>query len=325
MKFALLLIALSLPAMHALAQVVPVQFSTNQSTATNAPIFRANTNGAGASSAESLTNSTPTTNAPYKIPPNRILEFSVPLTPAARLAIANSQNPPIDFARAALAVPFGFDPEIPTPILLVSGSSDGEASSIRVLPAFTNVALRLGWVVIAVDGPHGKPPNDSPPWRWGLISSLLDHMNKNWPGSRQWPIVAAGFSGGAKWSGVVGAILAQRGYNLVGVFMGGVNQDMASKAASLYDPAVRFKRTPIYLSSGTKDKIATPQHHEEVKESLLSAGFSTVRLDTYDGGHGLSDSELQKALKWFVELYSKPPEAKPLQPNQFEPNPAIIK
>ncbi|MGN6384662.1 MAG: hypothetical protein ACTHMT_00340 [Verrucomicrobiota bacterium] len=248
------------------------------------------------------------TNVPYKIPPNRILEFGVPLTSAAKLAIASSKNPTVDFARAAIAVPSGFDPEIPTPILLVSASSDGEASSIRVMPAFTNVALRLGWIVMAVDGPYGKPPNDNPPWRWGLISSLLDHVNKTWPGSKKWPIVAAGVSGGAKWSGVIGAILAQKGYNLVGVFMGGVNQDMASKAAQLYDPAVRFKRTPIYLSSGTKDKIATPAHHEEVKESLISNGFAKVRLESFEGGHALSDEELRKALGWFLEVYSKPPE-----------------
>jgi hypothetical protein len=248
------------------------------------------------------------TNVPYKIPPNRILEFAVPLTSAAKLAIASSKNPTVDFARAAIAVPSGFDPEIPTPILLVSASSDGEASSIRVMPAFTNVALRLGWIVIAVDGPYGKPPNDNPPWRWGLISSLLDHVNNTWPGSKKWPIVAAGVSGGAKWSGVIGAILAQKGYNLVGVFMGGVNQDMASKAAQLYDPAVRFKRTPIYLSSGSKDKIATRAHHEEVKESLISSGFSKVRLESFEGGHALSDEELRKALGWFLEVYSKPPE-----------------
>lgn len=251
------------------------------------------------------------TNVPYQIPPNRILQFSLPLTSAAKVAIAAGKNPPIDFARAAIAVPSGFDPEIPTPILLVSGSSDGEASSIRVMPAFTNVALRLGWIVIAVDGPYGKPPNDDPPFRWGLISSLLDHMHKTWPGSKRWPIVAAGFSGGAKWSGVIGAILAQKGFNLVGVFMGGVNQDMASKAAQLYDPAVRFKRTPIYLSSGSKDKIATPAHHEEVKESLVSNGFSKVRLESFEGGHGLSDNELRKALGWFLEVYSKPPEESP--------------
>jgi hypothetical protein len=245
------------------------------------------------------------TNAPYKTPPNRIIEFSVPLSQTAKLSVANSRNPAVEIARAAIAVPLGFDPEVPTPILLVCGSSDGDGSSIRVMPAYTNVALRLGWIVIAADSPFGKPPNDSPPWRWAMVSSLLDHMNKTWPASRRWPIVAAGVSGGGKWAGVVGAILTQKGYNLIGLFMGGVNQDMASEAAKLYDPAIKYKQVPIYLSSGTSDKIATPQHHNDVKESLLSSGFTTVRLESFKGGHALSEPELRTALNWFMEQYVK--------------------
>jgi hypothetical protein len=263
-------------------------------------------------SSESATNSSPpSSGTPYKTPPNRIIEFSVPLSSAAKIAAANSKNGVVDYARAAIAVSSAFDPEVPTPILLVNGTSDGDGSSIRVMPAFTNVALRLGWVVIAADGPLGKPQNDNPPWRWAMISSLLDHLNKNWAGSKNWPIVSAGVSGGGKWSGVIGAILAEKGYNLIGVFMGAVNQDMASQAAKLYDPAIRFKRVPIYLSSGANDKIATPQHHNEVKESLLSSGFSTVRLESFKGGHALSESELRTALNWFMEQYVK--ESKPEQ------------
>jgi hypothetical protein len=248
------------------------------------------------------------TNAPYKMPEGRILEFPVALTPAARASVINSKNPFVEFARAAIAVPLRFDPEIPTPILLVNGTSDGDASSLRAMQSFTNVALRLGWVVIAADGPLGKPPNDNPPWRWAMISSLFEHMHKTWPGSRNWPVASAGVSGGGKWAGVTGAILAQKGYNLVGVFMGAVNEDYASESAKLYDPALKFKQAPVYLSSGTDDKLATPQHHNEVKESLLHNGFSTVRLETFKGGHNLSEIELRKALNWFIEHYAKEPE-----------------
>ncbi|HEX7863282.1 MAG TPA: hypothetical protein VF773_23340 [Verrucomicrobiae bacterium] len=244
------------------------------------------------------------TNTPYKIPENQILQFPVQVTKEARLALA-AKNQVIDYVKAAIAVPRNFDPDLPYPVLLISGSSDGDGSSIRMLPAYTNIALRLGWVVIAADGPHGKPVLDTPAWRWALASSLLDHMHKSWPKSRRWPIAAAGVSGGGKWSGVIGAILAQKQYNLIGVFMGAVNQDMASEAAKLYEPALRYKRTPIYLSSGTDDKIATPQQHNEVKDSLLNTGFQTVRIETFKGGHALSETDLRKALNWFVEEYSK--------------------
>ena len=242
---------------------------------------------------------------PYRIPEGKILEFPVKLGPAEKAAVLHGKNPNVEYARAAIAVPRGFDHEIPTPILLVSGTSDGDGSSIRLLPAYTNVAMRLGWIVIAADGPFGKPPNDNPPWRWSMISALLDHIHRNWPGSDRWPIASVGFSGGGKWAGVMGAILAQRGYNVVGVFMGAVNEDYASEAAKLYDPAVKFKGVPVYLSSGTDDKLATPQNHADVRESLLHNGFATVRLETFKGGHALSELELRKALKWFLEQYAR--------------------
>jgi hypothetical protein len=245
------------------------------------------------------------TNAPYKIPEGRIIPFTVPVSRAGQAAVVNSKNPPVQYAAAAIAVPEGFDPEIPTPILLVNATSDGAGSSIALMPLYTNTALRLGWIVIAADGPFGKPPQDNPPWRWTMISSLLDHINKTWPGSRRWPLVSAGVSGGGKWAGVMGAILSQRGYNLIGVFMGAVNQDYASESAKLYDPAVRYKQVPFYLSSGTEDKVATPEQHQQVKESLLSNGFTNVRMESFKGGHALSEAELRKALNWFIEVYGK--------------------
>jgi predicted esterase len=102
----------------------------------------------------------------------------------------------------------------------------------------------------------------------------------------------------------MGAILAKKDYNLVGVFMGAVNQDLASESAKLYEPATSYKKTPIYLSSGSEDKIATPQHHDEVKQSLMQNGFSKVRLESFQGGHALSEMELRKALGWFLEEFA---------------------
>jgi hypothetical protein len=261
------------------------------------------TNAPSTEGAASSTNTAIATNAPYKIPENQLLHFTVPLTREGKLAIA-AKNQVVDYAKVAVAVPRNFDPDLPNPILLVSGTSDGDGSSIRLMPAFTNVALRLGWMVIAADGPFGKPVVDNPAWRWALVSSLLEHIHKTLPKSRRWPIAAAGVSGGGKWSGVMGAILAKKDYNLVGVFMGAVNQDLASESAKLYEPATSYKKTPIYLSSGSEDKIATPQHHDEVKQSLMQNGFSKVRLESFQGGHALSEMELRKALGWFLEEFA---------------------
>ena len=284
-----------------------------ETVSTNTPPPAAAAPGTNSAPAGTIQTNTPlevtsTTNATYKIPELQILQFPVPLTKEAKFAIANSKNPVVEYALAAIAVPRNFDPKFPTPILLVSATSDGDASSIRAMHSFTNMALRLGWMVIAADGPYGKPPNDNPQWRWAMISALLDHMHKNWPQSRRWPIAAAGVSGGGKWSGVVGAVLAKQGYNLIGVFMAAVNQDFPSQAAKMYEPAMRYKATPLFLSSGTDDQVATPEHHNEVKESLLHNGFSTVRLETFKGGHIVSPLELRKALNWFIEIYAKPHE-----------------
>ena len=45
------------------------------------------------------------TNAAYKIPENRILHFTVPLTREGKLALA-AKNQVVDFAKVAVAVPF---------------------------------------------------------------------------------------------------------------------------------------------------------------------------------------------------------------------------
>jgi hypothetical protein len=252
--------------------------------------------------------------AGYKVPTNTVLEFQVPLSQAAQIAVVNSKNPIVYVANAAIALPAGFNTNGTFPILVVNGTSDGDGSSVRALRAYAKVALESGWVVIAGDGPYGKPTNDTPPWRYAMMSAVLEHMNKTWPASRKWPIASVGFSGGAKWAAVMGAILSQKGYNLIGVFMGGCNEDLATAAVRLYEPksgerAVfqpgRFKQTPLYLSSGTEDKIATPEQHEGVRQSMISNGFATVRLEKYEGGHLLSNDELQKALGWFMELYKE--------------------
>ncbi|MGV3773437.1 MAG: hypothetical protein ACO1QB_11085 [Verrucomicrobiales bacterium] len=255
-----------------------------------------------ASESNSLEGSSATPSVPgYRIPPNTILETILPLTPASRISVQSSKNPMVYTVREAIAVPYGFNPTNLNKILIISGTSDGEGSSIRAMRSFTNIALRLGWMVVAADGPNGKPPQDNPPWRWAMLSTVLDHIHKVWPESRKWPVACAGFSGGAKWSAITGAILSQKGYNLVGVFMGGCNQDMASEAARLYWPATKFKKVPMFLSSGSEDTVATPSHHVAVKESMLDSGFYRVRLESYKGGHDLDPQSLRTALYWFFE------------------------
>jgi hypothetical protein len=251
----------------------------------------------GSSAHGSLTNFT------YQIPTNTIIEFQVPLTPSAQIAVANSGNGILQVANAGIAVPAGFNPTNIYPLLIVNATSDSDGSSIRSMKGFTNVALKLGFVVMAADGPFGRPTNDSPAFRYAMLSSVMEHTHRSWPASKKWPVACAGFSGGAKWSGVIGASLSARGYHTMGVFMGGCNEDYASQAARNYHPAVRYKRTPMFLSSGNQDNIATPQHHEDVRRNLVMNGFNMVRLESHEGGHSLDQDHLEKALGWFLQVY----------------------
>lgn len=243
------------------------------------------------------------TNFTYQLPTNSIIEFLVPLTSASQVAVANSRNGLLQYANAGIAVPAGFNPTNIYPIVIVNATSDRDGSSVRAMRGFTNVALKLGYVVMAADGPFGKATNDTPAFRFAMLSSVLEHTHKSWPASRKWPIVCAGFSGGAKWSGVIGATLSARGYQMIGVFMGGCNEDYASQAAKNYHPATRYKRTPMFLSSGQQDNLSTPQHHEEVRRNLILNGFNMVRLESHEGGHSLDQDHLEKALNWFLQVW----------------------
>lgn len=242
----------------------------------------------------------PPPKAPHTPPGGVFLPFQAPIAPEAMLSLQASKNPQVPFAMGAMQLPLGFSPTNNYPMMIVSGSSDGDASSIDAMRYYTNMAVRLGWVVLAADGPFGKPQNDSPPWRWAMLSSALRHIHTAWPSSTNWPVACVGYGGGAKWSAIMASVLAQRKYNLVGLFMASCNEDTASEAAKIYFPATRFKATPIFLSSGTENQAATPLQMEEVRDSLEDHGFKKIRLERFKGSHHLDQRHLRMALKWFL-------------------------
>lgn len=83
-------------------------------------------------------------------------------------------------------------------------------------------------------------------------------LDAAFPGARQWPIATGGFSGGAKRSGLLGAILCRDKWNLIGMYMGGCNQDMASKGLATYRPGrAEFRKVPVFLSIGEQDTVVT--------------------------------------------------------------------
>ena len=231
------------------------------------------------------------------VTPQRILEFPAQLTSTAKWEASRAGFPSAVFAKGALAVPDGFTPAKSWPILLVSASSGD--SPVRALPQYTNAALRAGWVVLGAEGPKVKMQQDTHTWNQAMLASVLSHLHKCWPLSRQWPVVCAGFSGGAKRSGIVAAALMKQNYHVAGIFMAGCNEDHATAGLRLYQPGERFKAVPIFLSNGTRDPIAGPEQQADVKQSLQREGFKNVRTETFDGSHRLNSDQLKLALTWF--------------------------
>ena len=229
--------------------------------------------------------------------PARIIELKVPASIAANTEATRAGIPGVLALKAAVALPAGFDPRKTWPILLVTASSGG--SAVQSLAAYTNVALAQGWVVAAVDGPKVYYKQDHSAFAWAMISSLLEQLRRSWPQSKQWPIAIAGFSGGAKRAAMTAANMTRQRDQVIGVFMGGDNEDRATTGLEVSWPGEKFLDVPMFISSGTRDPIAGPAFAMRVRDSMLQSGFRNVRLETYDGDHRLNTNHLRIALEWF--------------------------
>lgn len=211
-------------------------------------------------------------------------------------------NPRVDTGRAVLMFPPGFDPARRWPVLVVTSTSDFNRTSIMDAEWYRRPALAEGWVVLAADATI-SPRVDSTQWRLAMLAAALEVVRKDWPQSATWPLAFAGFSGGSKRSGVLGAMLSKTGsVRICGFFLSGINEDRLGEAYKTYQPGRGFLEIPVWLSSGSSDTVATPQSHDLVKASLERTGFKRVRLERFAGQHQLKMSEVQRALHWFREL-----------------------
>ena len=233
-----------------------------------------------------------------EISPGKTLQFFVPLTSRAKWEISRLHLA-ADFAKGALVLPEGFSLKKPCRLLVISVPSGG--SAIAAMASYTNVALNEGWALLAADGPRVAAEDDSIQWNWAMLSSTLDYLTRAWPQARQWTMVCAGFSGGAKRSGSVAAALMKENFRVIGIFMGGCNEDRVSLGIKLYAPSDLFKSVPIFLSCGLQDPIAGPTPTAGVKQSLEQSGFRLIRMESYPGGHRLDPDQLKLALKWFLQ------------------------
>jgi len=190
-------------------------------------------------------------------------------------------------------LPEGFDPGRDWPVLVVNAPS--KFMNVDHLECCFMAAAAAGYIAVAGDGPGN---------RWVKMGTALAFLHEHWPQSRSWKLAFGGFSGGAKASGLAGAMASKAGYSVIGMWMGGCNQDFATVGFTQYKPRKSaFMNVPVYLASGTVDDIATPRHHEAVVRSLRHSGFSCVRLVFYEGGHHpVPQDKVKEGLEWFLEV-----------------------
>jgi hypothetical protein len=240
--------------------------------------------------------------AGQQVQPSGKIEIRFPVAKYFQDIAAQAGNPRVETGRAVLAFPPGFDPERRWPILVVTSTSDFNRTSAMDVEWYRPPATAEGWVVLGSDATI-QPRIDSTQWRLGMLAAALEALRKEWPQSARWPIAFAGFSGGSKRSGALGAMLAKTGsIRICGFFLSGINEDRLGEAYKTYQPGRGFLEVPVWLSSGSGDTVATPQSHNLVKASLERTGFKRVRLEQFDGQHQLKMSEVRRALQWFRQL-----------------------
>jgi len=205
-------------------------------------------------------------------------------------------------AVAMLATPSNFDPGKSWPVLVVCSTSDFKRQNRDDLVDFyRRVGLAEGWVLLAGDGPQ-PARNDTGAWRGAMTLAAIGALHRSFPGSDKWPIACAGFSGGGKGVGLVAPLLARNGSRVAGIYITGANEDRLSEGYSRVAPAAGFLTTPVYISAGRDDRIATVEQQYNVAGSVKRNGFQRIRIGTFHGGHEVNDAQTSIALRWFRRL-----------------------
>jgi hypothetical protein len=234
--------------------------------------------------------------------PGSTVKANVPLSAQEKSYASQGGNPVPPNAVAVLATPANFDPKKSWPVLVPCSTSDFKRQNKDDLVQFyQRVGLAEGWVLLAGDGPqHAR--NDTAAWRLAMTLAAIDALHHSFAGSEKWPMACAGFSGGAKGAGSIAPVLARNGCRITGLYLTGVNQDYLSPGYARAQPGAGFLATPIYISAGHDDRVATLEQQYDVAGSIKRTGFNRVRIGTFRGGHEVNDAQTSIALRWFREL-----------------------
>src|SRR5205814_3576421 len=234
--------------------------------------------------------------------PGSTLKANVPLSAQERSLAGQGGNAVPANAVAMLATPSNFDPRKSWPVLVACSTSDFKRQNRDDLADFyRRVGVAEGWVLLAGDGPqHAR--SDTAAWRGAMTLAAINALRRSFPGSEKWPIACAGFSGGGKGVGYVAPLLANSGCRVSGIYITGANEDHLSDGYTKIAPGASFLNTPIYISAGRDDRIATVEQQYNVAGSIKRTGFNRMRIGTFRGGHEVNDGQTSVALGWFRQL-----------------------
>jgi predicted esterase len=234
--------------------------------------------------------------------PGSTVQANVPLNAQEKSYAAQGGNPVPPHAVAMLATPANFDPGKTWPVLVICSTSDFKRQNRNDLVQFyRRVGLAEGWVLLAGDGPQNAR-NDTAAWRLAMTMAAIDALHRSFLGSDKWPMACVGFSGGAKGAGSIAPVLARNGCRISGIYLTGVNQDYLSPGYARAQPGAAFLSTPIYVSAGHDDRVATLEQQYDVAGSIKRTGFNRVKIGTFRGTHEVNDAQTSIALRWFRQL-----------------------
>jgi hypothetical protein len=234
--------------------------------------------------------------------PGSTVQANVPLSAQEKSLAAQGGNAVPPNAVAVLATSANFDPRKSWPVLVICSTSDNKRQNRDDLADFyRRVALPEGWVLLAGDGPQ-HPRSDTAAWRGAMTLAAVDALHHSFPGAQKWPIACAGFSGGGKGVGYIAPLLATSGCHIIGIYMTGVNEEHLTDGYTKIRPGAGFLNTPIYISAGRDDRIATVEQQYNVAGTIKRTGFQRIRIGTFHGGHEANDAQTSIALRWFREL-----------------------
>jgi pimeloyl-ACP methyl ester carboxylesterase len=241
------------------------------------------------------------------ISPGETVRAEVPLSAQEKWYASDATRHVPDQAVAVIAIPRDFDPQKAWPVLAVFSTTDfRRLNRDDLVDFYRGAALGQGWIVLAGDSLVFER-NDTNGWRAAMTLAALDALHRSFPGSTEWPVAVAGFSGGAKRASLLAPLLFLERCRLCGIYLSGVNQDVLSVSYRRSRIGPAFLTTPVFVSSGLNDAIAPTERARAVAGSIKSTGFQRVRFETFPQGHAVKNDHTIEALRWFRALWKARP------------------